>query len=62
MKNYNYTFPVLLDTDAKVAGKYNVIMIPTSILIDKDGKLKLNVVGPFKDKAALDKQLAVYLP
>jgi peroxiredoxin len=62
MESHNYTFPVLLDTDAAVARKYNVTMVPTSIFIDKDGKLKLNVVGPFKDKAAIEKQLAAYMP
>ncbi len=62
METNKYTFPVLIDTDAKVAGKFNVTMVPTSIFIDQYGKLKLNVVGPFKDKTAIEKQLAAFLP
>ena len=57
-----YTFPVLLDSQYKVAGQYNVRYIPTSFFIDKDGLLKINLVGPFKDKTSIEKQLASFLP
>jgi peroxiredoxin len=57
----NYTFPVLLDTQYEVAGKYGIQYAPTSILIGKDGKVQLNTIGGFKDVAAIEKQLANFL-
>jgi peroxiredoxin len=62
MESQKFTFPVLLDTDGEVAQKYNLTVQPSSIFISQDGKMKLNVVGPFKDKAAVEKQLAEFLP
>ena len=62
MQSQKYTFPVLLDTEYKVAGKYNVQYVPTSFLIDKQGKLRLNIIGPFKTKADIEKQLAGLIP
>ena len=53
-----YTFPVLLDSQYEVAGKYNVQYIPTSFFIDKDGKIKTDMIGPFKNKAAIEKEMA----
>jgi peroxiredoxin len=32
-------YPLLLDTDSHVAESYDVVGIPTSLLIDKDGKI-----------------------
>jgi peroxiredoxin len=62
MQKNNYTFPVLLDNNFEVAEKYNVQYIPTSLFIDKYGKLQLNIVGPFKDKAAIMGHIAGHLP
>jgi peroxiredoxin len=58
----NYTFPVLLDSNFEVSEKYNVQYIPTSIFIDRTGKVQLRIVGPFKDKAAILGQIAGYIP
>ncbi len=41
----NYTFPILLDRDGKVGHAYMVRGIPTTYLIDKDGKIVTRVVG-----------------
>ncbi|MEA3494335.1 MAG: TlpA disulfide reductase family protein [Candidatus Margulisiibacteriota bacterium] len=40
-----YTFPILLDTDGRVASKYAVRGIPTTYLIDKKGKVVDKTVG-----------------
>ncbi len=40
-----YNFPVLLDSDGKVAGMYRVRGIPTTYLIDKEGNIITRVVG-----------------
>jgi peroxiredoxin len=62
MQRHSYTFPVLLDSKQEVAEKYSIQYIPTSLLIDKNGKLQLNIVGPFKDKEAIERQVASFLP
>jgi peroxiredoxin len=61
MENNKYTFPVLLDTQYEVAARYGVQYMPTSILIGKDGKIKLNTIGEFKTKEAIERQLASLL-
>jgi peroxiredoxin len=55
-----YTFPVLLDSRYEVAAKYNVKYIPNSFFIDKKGNIKISVIGPFKNKAAIEAELASF--
>jgi peroxiredoxin len=43
VEDFRYGFVVLLDTDSKVYDAYRVFMLPTSYLIDRQGK----VVGKF---------------
>ena len=45
IKENSYTFPVLLDEDAKVASTYLVSGFPTAYFIDKDGTLLGRKVG-----------------
>jgi thiol-disulfide isomerase/thioredoxin len=40
-----YDFPVLLDTDNVVASKYQVVSIPTSFFIDKEGNITYKHIG-----------------
>jgi len=42
---YHYTFPVLLDITGEVSKKYNVIGIPTTFFVDKDGKIIDQIIG-----------------
>ena len=37
---YGLTFPIAIDKDKSVLEAYNVIPLPTTFLIDKDGKIK----------------------
>lgn len=46
MKNKNYDFITLLDSQQAVAGLYNVVSIPTSYFIDKSGNLVSGIKGP----------------
>ena len=41
----NINFPVLLDIDSRVSYAYNVIGIPTLILVDAEGKIKFQGHG-----------------
>jgi peroxiredoxin len=57
LRDFGLTFPVLLDSQGEVAGKYGVQFTPTTLFIGKDGRLKSEVVGAFKDKAAIENHL-----
>lgn len=39
MQRYSFSWKVLLDKDATVAGDYGILGVPTYILIDKQGRL-----------------------
>ncbi|CAN7646569.1 TlpA disulfide reductase family protein [Paenibacillus sp. LjRoot153] len=56
---YQYPFPVLLDKQGTNADTYNVIAIPTSFLIDKNGVIReiIHVLSPKE----LDKKMASLL-
>ena len=45
VKANRMTFPVLLDADGKVGGKYNARSIPTNYLLDRKGKILARIVG-----------------
>lgn len=55
MQSNRYSFPVLLDSQLKVAEKYRIQYTPTSLVIDKNGLLQKRVIGAFKDKAGIVK-------
>ena len=49
--SYGATFPVLLDPEKKVATSYGVVTIPTSLLLDKNGKVIKTWVGQISPAA-----------
>jgi thiol-disulfide isomerase/thioredoxin len=57
IRSHNYSFPVLLDSQYVVAGKYNVRYTPTSIFIDTEGKIKADIIGAFKNTASIEKEI-----
>ncbi len=61
LKNHSYTFTVLLDEGFKVGQKYAIRYTPTTLVIDKNGMIKASIVGPFKNKAAIEKMVTPYL-
>lgn len=46
MREFSLTFPALLDTNGDVASEYKVRGIPTSFIIDDQGRMVAGVVGP----------------
>ncbi|MFD2117384.1 TlpA disulfide reductase family protein [Paenibacillus yanchengensis] len=46
VEEYGLTFPILLDPKDQVAGRYQVTSIPTSYILDAEGKIQQKVVGP----------------
>ncbi len=55
----NLSMPVLFDSDEKVARKYNISGIPTTLLIDKDGIIRKTQIGAYPNKEAIEKDLNV---
>ena len=43
--NFEITYPVIIDRKRQIATTYNVNMLPTTIIIGKDGKVKLFHIG-----------------
>ncbi|MCL2602083.1 MAG: TlpA family protein disulfide reductase [Treponema sp.] len=45
MASYRLSFPAVLDADGRVSGIYGVRALPTSFLINKEGKIVARLVG-----------------
>jgi len=45
MRNYGYTFPILLDRDNRVSSIYGIEAIPTTYIIDREGKIISRIIG-----------------
>lgn len=45
VKEYKISFPTPMDKDAKVAKVYGVVGLPTTFIVDKDGKIREKVMG-----------------
>lgn len=46
LESYKITFPILLEPDASVASIYKIITIPSTFMIDTDGRIQKQIVGP----------------
>ena len=53
---HNYSFTILVDEKGVVSERYRVVMLPTTYIIDKDGRAVAKVVGyrDWTDKTILD--------
>jgi thiol-disulfide isomerase/thioredoxin len=40
-----FTFPVYFDTEQEAAGEYGIMLIPTTVFIDKDGRIVTGIQG-----------------
>ncbi|MBI2847216.1 MAG: TlpA family protein disulfide reductase [Chloroflexi bacterium] len=47
VRDFQLSFPVLLDRAQKVTEQYRILGIPTSFLIDRNGIIRFVKVGPF---------------
>ena len=45
IKSQKYTFEVLLDSEGKVARKYNAVAIPRTVVVNPDGQIVYTSVG-----------------
>lgn len=62
LENNDLSLLVLLDTNEKIARKYNVLYIPTTFLIDKDGIIQEKIIGAFPSKGAIERRLSKIIP
>ena len=62
LQENNLSLPVLLDTGRNVAQKYNVVGIPTTFLIDKDGIIQEKIVGAFPNKKVIEEYINRIVP
>jgi len=58
LEENNLALPVLLDSDGDVTRRYGMPGIPTTFFIDRDGILRVKVIGGFPTKAAIDRRLS----
>jgi thiol-disulfide isomerase/thioredoxin len=60
-KQYGFTFPVLLDKQGKAADDYRLMFVPTSFLVDKEGKLVevIHVLSPEELEKRIQKLIAL---
>ncbi|KIL42946.1 peroxiredoxin [Jeotgalibacillus campisalis] len=40
------TFPILLDSDGETQKNYQILTIPTTFIVDKEGVIKQKIMGP----------------
>ncbi|MCL2270041.1 MAG: TlpA family protein disulfide reductase [Treponema sp.] len=45
IQSNRYTFPVMLDSDSKVGNAFGITAIPTTYIIDREGKIIGRIVG-----------------
>ncbi|MEI4789052.1 thiol-disulfide oxidoreductase ResA [Bacillus sp. FJAT-53060] len=58
---YNLTFPVTIDKTNSVSNAYNVVQLPATIFIDKEGKINKIVKGEL-DESSISKFIENILP
>ncbi|REK76898.1 redoxin domain-containing protein [Paenibacillus paeoniae] len=46
IKDFELSFPVVLDRESRVANMYQVRTIPTTFILDSDGKVEQKIIGP----------------
>ena len=56
---YGFSYTVLLDSTGEVGNRYNVMAIPATLFIDKDGIINYAVMGPFQNKDQIEQILAL---
>lgn len=58
VQRHSFAFYTGMDTDGKVSGNFGVTTTPTTIIIDKDGKISGLIVGQIKSIEALEEKIS----
>jgi peroxiredoxin len=54
IKQYGYTYPVLMDRDNKVANQFGVFGLPVSVFIDQEGRVQEYIKGGLLTEQKID--------
>ncbi len=54
IQSYNIKFPILLELDKSVASQYEILTIPSTFMIDTEGRIQKNIIGPLDLDALRD--------
>ena len=54
IKQYGYTFPVLMDRNNKVANQFGVFGLPVSVFIDQEGRVQEYIKGGLLNEQNID--------
>ncbi len=54
LDSLDVTLPVLLMPDDSIIKQYEVLTIPTTFMIDREGRIQHHIVGPLDEKAIRD--------
>ena len=54
LDSLDVTFPVLLMPDDSIIKQYEVLTIPSTFMIDSEGRIQHHIVGPLDEKAIRD--------
>ena len=46
VENFDITFPILYEIDESVASQYEIITIPSTYMIDTEGRIQKQIIGP----------------
>ena len=58
IKQYGYTYPVLMDRDNKVANQFGVFGLPVSVFIDQEGRVQEYIKGGLLTELKIDETIA----
>jgi peroxiredoxin len=51
LKDYNISYPVLMDKKGEIGDRYRITAIPTSYILDSNGKITEIITGPLTYQA-----------
>lgn len=57
VKEYEFTFPILLDSSQNVFFEYHAHMVPTTFFIDRLGRIREIKIGPFSSVEEIETSL-----
>lgn len=46
LKSYDITFPIVLEMEESVSRQYEILTLPSTFMIDTEGKIQKTIVGP----------------
>ncbi|MGM9950724.1 MAG: TlpA family protein disulfide reductase [Lysinibacillus sp.] len=54
VKEHGLTFPILLDEEGKIGSLFRAMSLPTTVIIDRAGKVQHELMGPLDEETLLE--------